>query len=144
MVRLLVALIALLAALLVLAGPVAAEDDGDAEASADGSEDSGSEGSAESGDAEGSEGGDSGDAQGSGTDEAQSGDSSAGPAPSAAVAQRTCRVSALYVLDPRVPPSQWVEPDPDGCIRRTVERALGPPLKEGEALLKQIRQRIPL
>jgi hypothetical protein len=37
-----------------------------------------------------------------------------------------CRAVATHIADPRMSPNRWVITDPDGCIRRTIERLIGP------------------
>lgn len=40
--------------------------------------------------------------------------------------RKACRVAATYIADPKVSPLRWVNPDPDGCFRRTVDRLIPP------------------
>jgi len=97
--------VAILAALLVLAGPAAAQDPpNDAEGSETPEEPAPQEGS---------------DPSGGDTSSAQSQSTSA-----------ACRVAKSYVLDPDVPINGWIVLDPDHCVQRTVYRMLSRPVSE--------------
>lgn len=99
-------IVALLTLLLVLVGPASAQDadppqDDPAPDGADPSPDETSQGEAPSASA---------------------------PEESATQTQQAaaCRAVATHLADPRMSPSRWVITDPDGCIRRTIERLIGP------------------
>lgn len=98
-------IVALLLSLLVLVGPAAAQD-------ADPQDDPAPEGAEPT------------------PDETSQGESptSGTPEESATQTQQAaaCRAVATHLADPRMSPSRWVITDPDGCIRRTIERLIGP------------------
>jgi hypothetical protein len=149
-----VALLSVLLAVMVLAGPVAADPGDDPQPQgndADGHQgDNGNHGDGNDGQGTGPDGSDDGDDADASSSDSTDGDASgsdgntssasAAPSSDAAAASahtRVCRIFIDYIGDPRVSPTRWIIPDPDGCLRRTVDRVVG-------NQVSMIRSKIPL
>lgn len=118
-------IVALLTLLLVLVGPASAQEP--EPPSEEPAPDEGAPASdetqtqdAESADAE------SADAESADGSSSESGDAASTDAMMGEEARRACRLAVTHIADPTMSPNRWVIPDPDGCIRRTVDRLLGP------------------
>jgi len=117
-------IVALLTLLLVLVGPASAQEpeppneepapDEGAPASDETQTQDAESADAESADAEGTDGSSS-----------EGGDAAPTDTMTGEQAQRACRLAVTHIADPTMSPNRWVIPDPDGCIRRTVDRIVG-------------------
>jgi hypothetical protein len=125
MVRPIVALLLVLGVLLVLGGPATADSEtgqGDGQANGQG-QGQGNTSSSTSGNATASS-----DQSSTAATTSRTEASRASPSPTPGPGQATaCRVVGTHLNDPRVPKTEWVRPDPDGCFQRIIYYALGIP-----------------
>jgi len=118
--------VALLASLLVLAGPAAAQDP---PGEPDGTEPSGEpDGTEPSGEPDGADPSD-GSAPPSEEDPQEAGPEAQQPGGPVRKAARAveCRVAKTTILNPSSSPDTWLVLDPDYCLRQTIHRILGDP-----------------
>ena len=127
-------IVALLTLLLVLVGPASAQEpeppneepapDEGAPASDETQTQDAESADAESADAQSAEA-QSADAEGTDGSSSEGGDAAPTDTMTGEQAQRACRLAVTHIADPTMSPNRWVIPDPDGCIRRTVDRIVG-------------------
>lgn len=118
-------IVAILLSLLVLAGPASAQDPDPS------SEDPAADEASGQDDAAGGSGDPADEASDDASDDAGESSDEAGeeqdPQPPQQNQQTvSCRALVTYIADPHMSPQRWVILDPDGCMRRTVERLIGP------------------